>query len=408
MGPMSEVRTIGEIDLLTVEVLDDLAGDGASPPCVSVFLPTHRAGPDIRQNPVRLRNLLDDAERTLLADGGRRGDADELLAPARGLLDDYDFWQYQSDGLAVYLSGGSMRTLRVPLELDEETVVGPRFSLRPLLSLLTGDGRFLLLAVSQNRVRLFSGTRYTISELALGPIPASMAEALSLEESEPQLQLHTAGDAGMFHGHGAGEEVDKAAVERFLRAVAAGLRERVGADRRPLVVAAVGYYLPMFREVSDHPAIVDGGVEGNPDELSTAQLHEAAWPVVAPVFGAARARAIERFHANVGTGRTATALRDVVLAAVDGQVDNLFVDASAPVWGRLDEASRVVERHDARMVGDDDLVDRAAVATVLASGDVYVVAPPEGEGADAPGPEDGGAEPGATVDAAPLAATLRW
>jgi hypothetical protein len=404
---MSEVRTIGEIDLLTVEALDDLAGDGAEPPCVSVFLPTHRAGPDTRQNPVRLRNLLAEAERTLVDDGVTRNDVDELLAPARELVDDYDFWQYQSDGLAVYLSGGSMRTLRVPLVLDEETVVGARFSWRPILPLLTGDGRFLVLAVSQNRVRLFAGTRYTISELSRGPIPESMAEALALEENEPQLQVRTAGEAGMFHGHGAGEEVDKATVERFLRAVATGLRERVGADRRPLVVAAVGYYLPIFREVSDHPAVVDGGVEGNPDEMSAAQLHEAAWPVVAPAFDAARAAAIDRFRANMGTGRTVTALSEVVVAAVDGQVETLFVDASAPVWGVLDGATRTVERHDERQAGDDDLVDRAAVATVLAGGDVYVVTPPDAERVE-PDREGAAPEPDSTVPAAPLAATLRW
>lgn len=404
---MSPARTIGEIDLLTVEALGELAGDGPPPPCVSLFLPTQRAGPETRQNPLRLRNLLDDAEQALADEGVRRPDAGELLAPARRLVGDYDFWQHQSDGLAVYLAAGWMRTVRVPLPLDEEAVVGRRFSLRPLLSLLSGDGRFLVLAVSQNRVRLLAGTRYTIAELSLGPIPASMGDALALEEGETQLQMHTAGDAGMFHGHGAGDEVDKAAVERFLRAVATGLRERIGDDRRPLVLAAVGYYLPIFREVSDHPAIVEHGVDGNPDELSAAELHDRAWPVVAPVFGAERARAVERFHANRGTGRTATALGDVVLAAVDGQVDTLFVDVSAPAWGRLDEASRTVTRHDERRAGDDDLVDRAAVATLLAGGEVYVVAPPDLVGGEQPGVDTGEA-PGATVDAAPLAATLRW
>ena len=37
--------------------------------CVSIFLPTHRAGPEIRQDPIRLKNLLKQAESRLIALG---------------------------------------------------------------------------------------------------------------------------------------------------------------------------------------------------------------------------------------------------------------------------------------------------------------------------------------------------
>lgn len=398
---MNEVRTIGEIDLLTRDVLRELAGDGGTPPCVSIFLPTHRAGPQTQQDLIRFRNLLAASERALLDDGVARADVDRILDPGRRLLDEVELWQHLADGLAVYLAGGTIRTLRTPLTLPEEVAVGPRFSLRPLLPLLTGDGRFVVVAVSQNQVRLFSATRFTISQLTLGPIPASMGAFLALEDHETQLQMRTEGQRGMFHGHGMGSEVDKERVERFLRAVAAGVRERIGVDPRPLVLASVGYYLPLFRDASDHPGPILG-VEGNPDDLSAEELHAAAWPVVAPVFTADRRDAVRRFHAERGTGRTATSLSSVVLAALDGQVDTLFADVTTPVWGRVDPAARTVEVHDERRAGDDDLVDRAATATALADGKVYVVPSPAERGAEAEPAED---EP---VPAEPLAATLRW
>jgi hypothetical protein len=42
-----------------------------------------------------------------------------------------------------------------------------RFHLKPLLPLLTGDGRFYILALSQNQVRLLQGTRYSVRGLYL-------------------------------------------------------------------------------------------------------------------------------------------------------------------------------------------------------------------------------------------------
>lgn len=53
---------------------------------VSLFLPTHRAGPEVQQNPIRLKNLLRQAKQMLLERGRRRPDAEALLEPAQGLL----------------------------------------------------------------------------------------------------------------------------------------------------------------------------------------------------------------------------------------------------------------------------------------------------------------------------------
>src|SRR3546814_1187328 len=65
-------------------------------------MPTHVAGRETVQDPVRLKNMLAEAERRLVDDGGmRRPDAAEILKPGHLLVDDPDFWRHQSTGLAV-------------------------------------------------------------------------------------------------------------------------------------------------------------------------------------------------------------------------------------------------------------------------------------------------------------------
>lgn len=43
--------------------------------CVSIYLPTHRAMPDTQQDPIRLKNLLAEAEKRLIAAGLRSPEA---------------------------------------------------------------------------------------------------------------------------------------------------------------------------------------------------------------------------------------------------------------------------------------------------------------------------------------------
>jgi hypothetical protein len=69
--------------------------------CVSIFMPTHRTGPDTQQDPIRLANLLREAEEYLLARGLRTPEVKALMTPAQTLLEEALFWRDQSDGFAA-------------------------------------------------------------------------------------------------------------------------------------------------------------------------------------------------------------------------------------------------------------------------------------------------------------------
>ena len=54
--------------------------------CVSLYMPTHRVGREQQQDPIRLKNLLAEAETKLLANGLRRPAVQKLMRPAEELL----------------------------------------------------------------------------------------------------------------------------------------------------------------------------------------------------------------------------------------------------------------------------------------------------------------------------------
>lgn len=355
-------------------------------PCISIYLPTHRAGKEVEQDPIRFKNLLRQVEKDLSERGRRSLQINEWLEPAKQLLSDSFFWSHQSDGLAVFIAPKEFHHYRVPQKFDELAVISGRFHLKPLLPLLSGNARFYFLALSQNQARLFQGTRYSVSEVELKNVPKSLAEALQYDDPERQLQFHTRAPAAkgeraaMFHGHGAGhidEAVHKKDILRYFQQLDKGVQDLLRNERAPLVLAGVDYLLPIYREANSYQHLLDEGVLGNPDELSTENLRERAWAVVQPHFQKAQQEAVAKYRQLANTGRAANELKDVVPAAYHGQVDFLFVNLGMQVWGTFEQNDGEIQIHQKAEPGDEDLLDSAAIQTFLNRGTVYAVAADE-------------------------------
>lgn len=345
----TSTEPLGHVDVLSAEGVRKLVQTPG--PCVSLFLPTARFGPATLSGPARLRELVAQAADRLSEQGADQKQAEELLAPVRELMGDEPFWQRQSDGLAVYSAPGHFAHFRVPIAFPEEAAVGEAYRIRPLLPMVSADGVFYILALSQKSVRVFQATRQTVGEMDLPGLPRSLEEAIPQEEMQRYGQAHSTGrTSAAFHGQGNEADYDKAALERYFRAVDAPLTAALGNGTAPLVLACVGYYRPMYTQASRYPHVWQRVVEGNPDGRSAAQLHDAAWPLVSDHFAAREQRYLDRYREQAGTGRTVTGLAEVLAAARDGRVDTLIVEAGADGSNELDRAIAETLRHDGTVV----------------------------------------------------------
>lgn len=366
------------LDNITTEDLQRLAGT-AAPHVVSFYLPTHRAGPDQSQDPIRLKNLATTAAKELEQLGLPEGQISEFLAPVTALLGDATFWAHGEAGLAIFVSQDSLDTYRLPIEVEELVVTADRFHVKPLIPAAAGDRTYYLLALSQHSIRLLRGNRTHVSEIQIDEIPHSLESALRFDDRERQLQSHGAARVGRgrvqaaFHGHGVVKDTSKSDLLRFLRVVDDGINGIINDPATPLVLAGVEYVVALYRQVSRHPRIVERALEGNPDRLSNEDLHAKAWPIVEPVVFGDRALAVDRFHA--AATRTLSILDEVLPAAVSGRIDTLFVPEGLRRWGTFEVDHLVVDRHGERQPGDRDLFDTAAIETLVHGGTVYVVPP---------------------------------
>jgi hypothetical protein len=167
-------------------------------------------------------------------------------------------------------------------------------------------------------------------------------------------------------------------MQQFLRQIAAVVDKRLRNERAPLVLATVESTVSMWRETSDYKFLLDDIANGNPDHLSSAQLHAKAWPLVKPALGAYRKWCEQRLAESHGS-KLASSLREIVPAAISGRISALFIDCKRSRWGRYDPANNAVVLHMERQPGDQDLIELAAVETMRNGGDVFDLQPKNGD-----------------------------
>ena len=346
--------------------------------CASLYMPTHRSGPETQQDPIRLKNLIRRAEESLVAAGIRRPDASEVLRPARELIEDEAFWRHQSDGLALFLRTGWFRCYRLALRFEETVVVSDRFHVSPLLPLLTCDGHFFVLALSENESRLLAGTRFNVHVVNVPGLPAGVKDALRHDDPQRELGSHAAERGGpgarvVLHGQGIGAEIQKERLGRYLQAVDGAVRRSLREQQAPLVLAGVEYVRAMYRDINTYPHLLEAGITGSPDRTSSEELHSRAWALVEPLFARDRDDAAAAFPEALGTGRASDSLEEVLPAAGAGRIDVLFVTTGAHVLSASHAGAGVSHADGGQESGGGDPIEQAVVGTILNGGTVYAV-----------------------------------
>jgi hypothetical protein len=308
------------------------------------------------------------------------------MRPAESLVENGDFWQHQSDGLAVFLSSDFSHVYRLPSKFRELFAIANNFHIKPLLPLFSTNGQFYILSVSLNKIRLYLATRDTISEMQLTNVPTSMQEALFMEVPEKHLDYHTGTKNPSPHGyrpaaiHGQGaqsDEEDKKNILRYFQYVDKGLRIELDSMTIPMVLAGVDYLLPIYHEANTYNSLLDEGLEGNPEGLSAKILHQRAWELVEPIFRANQREAAIQFERLYGKqSRLASDdFKTVVKAAQYGRVDTLFVPLGLQQWGRFEPDNNRVLLEEEPSLENEDLLDFAATQAILNSGRVYALQP---------------------------------
>ncbi|WP_288925494.1 hypothetical protein [Aminobacterium colombiense] len=367
------------MEILTREVLKELLEKGQGP-CLSLYMTNPSSG-DPRQAQIRFKSLLQDGEKALKDLGMKEQEAEAFLEQAKKLLVNSVFWQNLENGLALFLSSNIFKIYNEPFSFSDLVVVAERFHLKPLFPILSGEGKFFILGISQKGVRLLEGTRTSTREIDVDNLPKNVSEALGFDTPQRQLQYHVAGSgtSGMkgtvVRGQVMGAEVEKKYILKYFQTIDKGITDLLEGEQSPLILAGVDYLHSIYREANTYPHLLSEGIYGNPDAYSPKELGEKGWEIVFPHLKKEEQIWAERYIDMRGTGKTSCDIEETVTAAFTGKVDTVFVAVGEQVWGLFDEKTFKATVHPEKQPGDIDLLDFIASHTLLRGGRVYVLTP---------------------------------
>ncbi len=370
------------INKTDIEKLLNVQNNTQNALCISIFIPTHRAGKETLngQDHILFKNKIKETRALLARHDVPEAEIEEYIQPAEALLNDNGFWRHQSEGLAVFITKGFSKHYVVPIAMPEVVYVLDHFYFTPILPILSQNGRFFILSLYREKIALYEATIEKIRPIEISSfVPETMNKALKFDikgnDQDFTNSTTTVNGSNIVHGPGStkGDE-EHERVREFMLEVDNSLQKILHDEHEPLVLAGVDHYCGIYRNISKYKNIVPQNINinENADVFNMNNLHEKALTVVKPIMQQSHTDSLNRYQNVAGTGVTSEDIATVAAEAVHGRVDTLFLSPSEPVWGSYDSANATAVIHDEYQRGDHDLINLAAIKTIAQGGKVFV------------------------------------
>lgn len=347
--------------------------------CVSLFIPTERAGKEVLQqkNSIHLKSRWKEVKADLEKRGVKAEKIASLGEPVLKLIDDKDFWRHQSDGLAIFISEKFFAKYTVPVNFEAHHYISEEFYIKPLIPLFADDARFYLLAVQLDKVNLYEATHYSIGEVYVEDLtPSRLEEVVGYDYKERNLQFRTqqvGQERAQFHGHGSNERDRKEEILQFFRAIDKGLHSILNEEKVPLVLACQDYLYPIYKQANTYKHFSDKYVSGNPSDTDMLGLHQKALEVLREFLNNQERTKLEKFREFNQTDKTTSAISEIIPAVYEGKVDSLFLENREEIWGSFDPGNMSVEVQDKQTETNTSLMNLAAAKVIEQGGNVFLI-----------------------------------
>lgn len=329
-------------------------------PSLTITLPTHRSAPENRQDPIRVKNLVEQATNRLLEEFNKR-DIEVLIGRLQALAEEIDY-RNTLDGLALFINHDFARVLYLPFTLKERVAIDETFFIRDLVFAMNRTPRYWVLALSEKPTRLFEATRENLVEISEGGFPMTH-ERPGGEESLPG-------------GFGVRKSAYRDERHRqFFRDIDAALRPFLLEDPIPLAVVGVDRYLSFYKEVSDHKKAFIATLNGSHDKTSAHELGKLVWPLVKVKLAEERQQVLGELDKAIGERKFASTVGEVWRAAHEGRGRLLLVEEDYHYPARVDKSGAHLTPAEDVTAPDvlDDAVDEIISAVLEKQGKVVFV-----------------------------------
>ncbi|GIV53159.1 MAG: hypothetical protein KatS3mg038_3680 [Candidatus Kapaibacterium sp.] len=334
-------------------------------PLITIAMPTHRAFPENKQDPIRFKDLVRRTRQRLSKELNKR-EVQQIDAQLAALADHID-WAHTLDGLIVFLGGGVERIVYLPVTVRERVIIDETFATRDLVVAQSKLLRYWVIALSTETTRLFEGWGDQLLEVESEHFPKVYDGPRSGDPDNP-----LPGGFGIDPSKYRDEQYRK-----YFRSVDRALCASIDHPKAPVVVIGVVRNRALFAEVRTCDYEIIAELDGSVERETVHQIAGRVQPALEAYFERRAHAALAELGAAISAGHYTCSLADMWHYSRQGRASLLIVERDYAVAGRWDE-----ERKTFTIVEDpsepgiiDDIVDDIIEATLLHHGRVEFVLP---------------------------------
>lgn len=297
-------------------------------PVGTITVPTHRCGPEVGQEQVMLRQLLQ-----------RLGDG-EVMARLRAEISTIDFQQAR-DGLVVYAGADWAEHVVLDVAVPARAVLGDRPVVEPVVRSLQQQRSAWLMSISESGARLWQHRHGELSEIMHSGFPLEV-----VADERQQQALRSFGRQR--------SELRDERRRHVVRQVDRALSPLVSEARAPVFVAAAPHLWAMWRDLTSLWDLVVperlGGL-GGLDRPDSRQLHALATFIDDRLRDDHHRRITSDVERARDQRRLSTDLDEITALATEGAAARLILDETCSngtdesISARIDEMITDVIAH---------------------------------------------------------------
>jgi hypothetical protein len=288
---------------ITLKKLKDIQSEC----CVTITLETHRTKPDNMQDEKNLKNLVKEVEERLHNDYEKRF-VWPIMEKLNALVEEIDH-NYNLEGLVLFVNEEIAEFTRLPIKLENRTVVDETFATRDLVRALHLESGYYVLVLSRDEARMIEAHNDKVVQELGAPFP--IVNNTLYSTTQPEI---------------ANAQRQTNLVQEFFNRIDKMVNEVYKSNPLPVVIATEGSNYAEYLQIADNKDIILGHINKNRNNDKAHHIIPDAWELVKNTLKERNQSRMDELNEAVGSGKFLSDFNDIWKAILEGRARTLYVE----------------------------------------------------------------------------------
>jgi hypothetical protein len=334
-----------------------LVKDVISDTCITIILNTHRTKPDKLQDPLALKNLVNQAKMRLqkLDDKEKSKHLIEKLEKLSYSIDH----TYNQESLLLFVNESICTYTRLPISVGNRVVIDKTFATRDLIRAMHQETNYFILVLSEQQVRLIEAMNDKVVQEIGNPFPIINSHLFPTSKAEKK-----------------NAQIESNRLSEFFNQVDKEFNAIHYIHPLPLLICSEASNYHEFKKIADNEHLIfPVFIKGNHLSEKGQVIAKEAWKVVKKYIIEKENKRLDELEEAISKGNYISDLNEIWEAIPSGQIQTLFLEESLFQSAQIKENNLFLVGDDQRQSENvvDDIYDEIIEANMNHGGEIVFV-----------------------------------